>query len=81
MKQIQVALWGFGAMGSGIAKVLLTTKGEMVAGVMPKRTSEKANFVSRSAITMSAAAMMPLAPPIQAPCTSTMTALSQKYIV
>ena len=33
MKQIQVALWGFGAMGSGIAKVLLTKKGVEITGV------------------------------------------------
>ena len=33
MKQIQVAIWGFGAMGSGIAKVLLQKKGVEITGV------------------------------------------------
>ena len=33
MKEIQVAIWGFGAMGSGIAKVLLGKKGVVITGV------------------------------------------------
>ena len=33
MKEIQVAIWGFGAMGSGIAKVLLGKKGVAITGV------------------------------------------------
>ncbi|MCL2204745.1 MAG: 2,4-diaminopentanoate dehydrogenase [Defluviitaleaceae bacterium] len=33
MSNIKVALWGFGAMGQGIAKVLLTKKGVEITGV------------------------------------------------
>lgn len=33
MKNVKVALWGFGAMGSGIAKVLLNKKGVDIVGV------------------------------------------------
>ena len=33
MREIQVAIWGFGAMGSGIAKVLLEKKGVVITGV------------------------------------------------
>lgn len=32
MKNVKVALWGFGAMGSGIAKVLLSKKGVDITG-------------------------------------------------
>ena len=33
MENVKVALWGFGAMGSGIAKVLLRKKGVDIVGV------------------------------------------------
>lgn len=33
MKNLKVAIWGFGAMGSGMAKMLLTKKGVEVVGV------------------------------------------------
>ena len=33
MENVKVALWGFGAMGSGIAKVLLNKKGVDIVGV------------------------------------------------
>ena len=33
MEQIRVAIWGFGAMGSGIARVLLNKKGVEITGV------------------------------------------------
>ncbi len=33
MRKVRVALWGFGAMGSGIARVLLRKKGVEIAGV------------------------------------------------
>jgi hypothetical protein len=33
MRNVKVALWGFGAMGSGMAKVLLTRKGVDIVGV------------------------------------------------
>ena len=33
MDNIRVAVWGFGAMGSGIAKVLLEKKGVELTGV------------------------------------------------
>lgn len=33
MKNVKVAIWGFGAMGSGIAKVLLRKKGVDIVGV------------------------------------------------
>lgn len=33
MENIRIALWGFGAMGSGIAKCLLTKKGVTITGV------------------------------------------------
>lgn len=33
MENIKVAIWGFGAMGSGVAKVLLRKKGVDITGV------------------------------------------------
>ena len=33
MDNIRVAVWGFGAMGGGIAKVLLEKKGVEITGV------------------------------------------------
>ena len=33
MENVKVALWGFGAMGSGIAKVLLRKKGVQLFNV------------------------------------------------
>lgn len=33
MKNLKVAIWGFGAMGSGMARMLLTKKGVEVVGV------------------------------------------------
>lgn len=33
MDNIKVAIWGFGAMGSGIAKVLLNKRGVDITGV------------------------------------------------
>ena len=33
MENVKVAIWGFGAMGSGIAKVLLRKKGVDIVGV------------------------------------------------
>ena len=33
MENIKVAIWGFGAMGSGVAKVLLGKKGVDITGV------------------------------------------------
>jgi 4-hydroxy-tetrahydrodipicolinate reductase len=33
MKNVKVAIWGFGAMGSGMAKMLLTKKGVEITGV------------------------------------------------
>lgn len=43
MEHIKVAIWGFGAMGSGIAKVLLRKKGVRITGVCdvhPKRVNQ-----------------------------------------
>ncbi|MEG1710360.1 MAG: 2,4-diaminopentanoate dehydrogenase [Clostridia bacterium] len=43
MKNVKVCLWGFGAMGSGIAKVLLNKKGIDIIGVCdlhPKRVGK-----------------------------------------
>ena len=33
MDKVKVVLWGFGAMGSGMAKMLLTKKGVEIVGV------------------------------------------------
>ena len=43
MRNIRVALWGFGAMGGGIAKVLLQKEGVEITGVCdlhPKRVGK-----------------------------------------
>ncbi len=43
MRKIRVALWGFGAMGSGIARVLLRKKGVEIAGacdIHPQRAGK-----------------------------------------
>ena len=47
MENIKVAIWGFGAMGSGVAKVLLRKKGVDITGVCdihPARVAEKHLF-------------------------------------
>ena len=36
MQEIKVGLWGFGAMGSGIAKMITTKKGLTITGVCDK---------------------------------------------
>ncbi len=33
MENVKVAIWGFGAMGSGIARMLLNKKGVEITGV------------------------------------------------
>lgn len=44
MQNIKVAIWGFGAMGGGAAKVLLTKKGVDITGACARRTSGKSIF-------------------------------------
>ena len=34
MENVKVAIWGFGAMGSGMAKMLLTKKGVDIVGAV-----------------------------------------------
>ena len=36
MQEIRVGLWGFGAMGSGIAKMIASKKGIVITGVCDK---------------------------------------------
>lgn len=45
MKNVKVALWGFGAMGSGIAKVLLSKKGVDITGVCDLHPDRKGRSI------------------------------------
>ena len=62
------------------APIFASTKGEMVAGVRPSRTSERRNCAPSIATAISAQATSPTPPPVTWPWATTITGLAQSLM-
>src|SRR6185369_11729694 len=63
-----------------VVPIFAITYGELTAGRMPSFTSDKPNFTSGFAITMSHTGTSPTPPPIAAPCTAPISGTGHSFI-